>query len=223
MDNPPGTFPACHIARLPYELRQRIFGYALKQKGTVGLRTPVWDDGSAFKQPLFGVCHSFRDEALEAFYTTNTFLWHIHRPQHVGARPDADPSKYPLEVEDLKHIMTPSLPWHYPRLMKDLRRLALNVFLPSNTDYEAWSTTFPQELQSLVASMGKSAGLRELQITIITGYWRSDEALPLAYLNTMGFLGRLRVFGAVKVRFQPSRRASSESINSLGLEKKIKA
>lgn len=223
MDDSTETPQVCHLARLPYELRQRIFGYALQQKGTIGLQTPAWDHVSAFKQPLFAVCKSFRDEALESFYKTNTFLWHVHRPRNVDARPDSDPSKYPLGIDGSTFAITPSLPWHYPRLMKDLRRLALNIFMPSDQDPEAWKTTFPEELRSLIAALSNSNGLKMLTVTIVTGYWRNGKPLPSAELDIMSILGQLSVSGSVKVRCQPSYWECSESIYSLGLEKRIRA
>ena len=53
---------------LPYELRQRVLHYALKQRGTIELQHPVWAGLDIFCQPLFQVCHVLRNEALDAFY-----------------------------------------------------------------------------------------------------------------------------------------------------------
>lgn len=214
----------CHLARLPFELRQRILAYALHDKGTMGLQSPTWDHGSAFKEPLFTVCRSTRSEAIEAFYKTNTFLWHIHRPQNVDAKPDSDPSVYPLEINDPNFTIAPSLPWHYPHLKRDLRHLALNIFMPSDLDPNAWLMAFPLELKALVTTLNEGGSkLKSLKLTIITGYWRNEQPLPPENLETMSILGQLNVSGKVKVRCQPSYWPCSESVYSLGLEEKIRA
>lgn len=228
MAGSPATADSCHFANLPYELRQRIFSYALQQKGTIGMQTPIWDNGSAFTQPLFAVCRSFRDEALEAFYKTNTFVWHVHRPQNpseVCASPDSRPSEYPLDLPEPGHTLTltPSLPWHYPRLLKELRHLIINVFLPSDLDPDAWATTFPQQLRALVTALDRGSRLSELQVSIITGHWRNGRLLPSVHLQTLDILSKMRVAGSVRVRLRPSTGPCATSVTALGLEGKIKA
>lgn len=221
------TTDVCHIAKLPYELRDRIFQYALQQKGTIGLQTPTWDNGSAFTQPLFAVCRTLRDEALEAFYKSNAFLWSVHRPRKPGARPTSDPSSYPLQLEagTEHHRLTCSLPWHYPRLMQDLRHLFINVSLPSHQDPVAWSTTFPQELQALVTALDRGVRLKSLHITVLTAQWKSGGPLPEPYREVLGILAQLRVSGIVKVQVVPrgTEGRCAASVYSLLLGEKIKA
>lgn len=210
----------CHLARLPYELRQRILKHALKHPGTIGLQTPIWDDGSTFQQPLFAVSRSIRDEALEAFYKINTFLWHVHRPTPGnGARGDSDPVKYPLPA-DINLLLTPSLPWHYPTLMKDLRYLVINVFLPSDTDPATWSKSFAQQLRSLVAALDAGKRLNTLRLTFITGPWRQSEALPTPLMEALRVLADLRCQEGVIVRVRPGPSQIADDIYSLGLGRK---
>lgn len=212
----------CHLARLPYELRQRIFRHALQQPGTVGLQTPVWDDGSTFTQPLFVVCESFRDEALEAFYKTNSFLWHVNRTEkHPDARPDSDPSHYPLQTA-IPAVMTPSLPWHYPRLMKDLRYLVLNVHVPSQNDTEAWSTTLPEQLERFVTALDKGSKLKELLVTIISRGRFYDPYLPDSYKDALLILGKIRVDGNVKARTRGFYKQLTADIRALYLDEQIR-
>lgn len=228
MAGSPARADTCHFTHLPYELRQRIFSYALQQKGTVGMQTPIWDSGDAFTQPLFAVCRAFRDEALEAFYKTNTFLWQVHRPRNssdlYARSDDSDPSKYPLDPLDSGQslTLTPSLPWHYPRLLKELRHLVINVFLPSDLDPDAWATTFPRQLHALVAALDQGHRLAELQVSIITGHWRNGRLLPSVHLETMNILAQMRVSGSVRVRLRPSQGPCAASISRLDLERKIR-
>lgn len=212
----------CHFARLPYELRQRIFAYALRQKGTIALQRPVWDVSAPFEQPLFTVCRSFRDEALEAFYKTNSFLWQVNRPQGAGGRLDSNPTEYPL-FSHANEDVTPALPWHYPRLMQDLRCVFINVFLPAAVEKTAWPTSLAQQLESVVVALERGCRLRELQVTFITYSPAFGGSLNSAQRETLRGLAKMRVPGFVKVRTRPAALWFSREIDAVVTAEQMRA
>ncbi|KAK3714251.1 hypothetical protein LTR37_007837 [Vermiconidia calcicola] len=186
----------CHISKLPYELRQRIFRYTLRQNGTVEMQIPTWTDRESYTQPLFYVCRWLRGEALEAFYKVNTFVWAVARCGNTGVYLSSDPSKYPLDAGNWS-TLTPALPWHYPRLLEDLRYLVLNFHVPSSGDAHAWSTVFPQQLQSVITALRSRRKLRELQITFLMSYPSHNPSLSSEKINILNTLSELRVSATV--------------------------
>lgn len=211
-----GVSNTCHLARLPYELRQRITKYALEKKGSIGIQTPTWDHGSSFGEPMFAVSRTLRDEALEAFYQTNTFVWNVNRGHSPGAQPDSDPSTYPLEPKGVQHALTPSLPWYYPHLLKNLRYLIINVCIPPNRDAMAWSMTFPLQLRSLVEALNGGSKLKRLRICASTGHWDSAFPPDEAQVDCLRLLFQWRAAGNFGMLALPSGNELSAAIRSLG-------
>ncbi|KAK3704885.1 hypothetical protein LTR37_013576 [Vermiconidia calcicola] len=212
----------CHISKLPYELRQRIFRYTLRQKGTVEMQTPTWTDRESFTQPLFYVCRWLREEALEAFYKVNTFVWAIARCGNTGVYLSSDPSKYPLGEGNCS-ALTPALPWHYPRLLEDLRYLVLNLHVPSNEDIHAWTTVLPQQLQSVTTALKSRRKLRQLQITFLMSHRSHDQSLSSEQIDVLNTLSELCVSATVNVRIRPAHTPATSAIHALDLPTKIRA
>ncbi|EMC95537.1 hypothetical protein BAUCODRAFT_24585 [Baudoinia panamericana UAMH 10762] len=222
---------------LPYELRERIFHAALQQSGTIELQYPLWAGRSTFIQPLFHVCRSLRDEVVQAFYQTNVFLWVID-----SAAPRGDPSEYP-EADDDPHqqwrlnpesvlgpgeqALTRPVPWLYPHLRQHLRRLHVNVYLPSNligdlVACQHWQHDFPQALEKLVSYLDRGERLKELQI-LFTAPKRFNTRFPLAgeQVKALEILAQMRVRGSIRVLYKWGFKEVQESIEALRLEQRI--
>lgn len=214
--------PSASFLDVPYELRQRILSFALKQKGTIELQHPVWGGQAIFAQPLFQVCRFLRDEALQAFYETNCFLWIVDSGQQRARR--SDPADYPSMTQDpcydvvrvhqaMKAPLTPALPWKYPHLKKHLRHLNLNIYVNNYTD-------FSQQLTRLVETLDLGRKLLELHVLFTSGSLRTyvwkDQ------LKEIEVLAKMEVRGIVKVQTRNIEEAH-RTIGSLGLERRMKA
>jgi len=221
---------------LPYELRQRILTLALKQKGTIELQHPVWAGKDVFAQPLFQVCRLLRDEALQAFYETNCFLWIID--SSVTHR--SDPAVYASITGDARQPedgsvpssktspLTPTLPWQYPHLKKHLRHLNLNIYLPSNlvadlAAAQAWFTEFPQQLERMIKALDCGCRLAELHTLLTAKRFNTRIALAGEQLKALNVLTQMKVRGSVKVQTRYDFKEVKASIASLELERRMKA
>ena len=220
MDQPHADENKCHIASLPYELRQRIFRFALQEISPLELQTPLWAERKTFTCPLFQVCRPYRDEALEAFYKTNIFFWTIYLEETIhkaNGFTHSDPTKYPIAREASGDPLTPTLPWYYPRLMQDLRRLHLKLYLPRNTDVEAWDK-FSSNLRALVKALGTDAKLRTLiMVTFIPSGPVRDSGLSHAQKETLSLLGQIGVREPLIVTVRPRVGKVVEDIMALDL------
>ncbi|KAK5168846.1 uncharacterized protein LTR77_006155 [Saxophila tyrrhenica] len=84
------------VLNLPYELRQRILRYAThRHEGWFDIQSTKVSQDMKFRSgslcAIFAVSRSLRDEALEAFYSINSFLWTIE----VDNETRSDPCDYP--------------------------------------------------------------------------------------------------------------------------------
>ncbi|KAK5682725.1 hypothetical protein LTS10_005855 [Elasticomyces elasticus] len=130
---------------LPYELRKKIL--------TLAVRRPAWQPiklqpprSNAHDNALFSASRALREESLEPFFRLNTCLWTINfkddqriDPAGYESMKDSDFAQCSSHDPLLSGGLTPSLPWNYPYLKRDLRRLDVNIYLPSNTaSKESW-------------------------------------------------------------------------------------
>jgi hypothetical protein len=224
------------LLQLPYEIRQVIFQYALRQKGTIELQHPFWAHPSPFPQPLFQLCRLLCDEALRAFYESNTFLWVIdldtpHRSDpctYAGMGGTAD--RWPDSVNALATGLTPGVPWAYPHLRKHLRHLNLNIYLPTNKALTSevdrlWFIEFAQCLRKLVVALDHGRTLTDLQL-LFTANRNFDAwtALTSAQLKVISeALSLMEVKGNVAVLTRFDLRGAKSSIAGLCLEQHMRA
>jgi len=223
------------LLTLPYELRQRILHFALARKGTVELQTPLWAERATFTHPLFHTTRALRTEALQAFYETNTFLWIVDSLAGLSAR--SDPTEYPLnstfdpqslDGNDGPYPLIPAVPWRYPHLLKHLRRLQLNIYLPSNLTADvasgrAWLETLPAALQRLVDALDQGRRLEELHVLLTAKRFSGRVALAGEQLKAIDVLARMRVRGVVRVQTRFDFKEVKTSIETLEWEKRMKA
>ncbi|KAF2160598.1 hypothetical protein M409DRAFT_28984 [Zasmidium cellare ATCC 36951] len=208
---------------LPTELRQSILGHALRQRGTLELQHPVWAGLQDFCQPLFHVCRSLRQEALEAFYGTNDFLWIIDTEHRLRS----DPSTYPAPatvVDKGKHIqpfidspLTPLLPWEYPHLLYHLRHLQINLYLPQESDASALHS----RLEALVKATDHGKRLAEFHV-LITGKRRGAQMpLTTGERSALEVLAQMEVRGSVEVQTRYYFRAVNAGVQVLDLQRRM--
>lgn len=222
-----GTSPRMEAAKvsqsrllgLPYELRQRIFRLALKQRGTVELQHPLWAEKQVFAQPLFQLCKALRNEALEAFYKANSFLWIVEVDNHVRS----NPAHYNHDSSAVKPpVLVPALPWQYPQLLGHLRQLHLNIYLPSDQDADAWSIGFAKLLSELIQALDYGRRLRSLQVLLTTKRYHTKMPLSSSQRNVLDSLSQMKVRGKVQVRMRYDFGEVKASIESLNLEKRMR-
>ncbi|TKA27034.1 hypothetical protein B0A50_05225 [Salinomyces thailandicus] len=222
---------------LPYELRQQILAYALEQQGTIELQTPVWASKTVFTQPLFEVSGEMRNEALQAFYENNHFLWIIDL-----SIDRSDPARYASMAggeDEVDHReqgsgrqkpLTPGLPWEYPHLKKHLRCLHVNIYLPSNligdtSAAQSWLTGMPERLPSLVNALDRGRRLWDLTVLITANTKRFNTRISLEgeQLKALEVLAGMEVKGNVKVRTRYDFKSVKASIDGLQLERRMRA
>lgn len=212
------TGPRSRLLRLPYELRQRILRHALKHRGTIELQKPIWSAEGFFTQPVFFVCRSLRDEALEAFYKTNTFLWIIE----IDHETRSDPAQYPLHpVQEQPRSLTPFWPWYYPHLLKHLRHLQLNIYLPSDLNKRAWSVTLPELLSELVNALDHGSRLLDLNILFTAKRYNARIPLSQEQMNVLDVLSGMKVRGRVQIKTRYDFREVRRTIEILQLENRM--
>ncbi|KAI7210795.1 hypothetical protein KC333_g8029 [Hortaea werneckii] len=233
------TSVTSHLLNLPRELRHRILLFTLKQPGNIELQHPMWASKGHYAQPVFQVSRLLRCEALQAFYEGNSFLWILD----LLAVERSDPSRYiSMSSDETQHDATPAqnstsppslipvLPWEYPFLRNHLRHLHLNIYLPSNltgdfTASQAWLTAMPIQLKRLVEVLDHGRRLQDLTVLVTANTKRFNTRISLEseQLKALDVLGEMEVRGHVSIRTRHDFRAARVSVDSLGLEKKMKA
>ncbi|KAI7190859.1 hypothetical protein D0869_10015 [Hortaea werneckii] len=227
-----------HLLNLPRELRHRILLFTLEQLGNIELQQPMWASKGYYAQPVFQVSRLLRREALQAFYEGNCFLWILD----LLAVERSDPSRYVSMTSDetkddaktsqnsMLPALIPVLPWEYPFLRTHLRHLHLNIYLPSNLsgDFnasQAWLTEMPIHLKRLVEVLDHGRRLQDLTVLVTANTKRFNTRISLEgeQLKALEVLSEMEIRGNVSIRTRHDFRAARVSIDSLGLEKKMKA
>jgi hypothetical protein len=208
------------LLSLPYELRQQILRFCLLESGTIELQRPLWVGHETFTQPLFRTSKQLREEALEAFYKANTFVWVVD----VGKKPDrTDPATYPLaHAGGSSRTAMSALPWYYPKLLQHLRHLRLNVYLPPSDSEDAWFYPLKEALARLVIATDQGRRLNTLQVLFISRFYRVNT-LSTTQLDVLGTLAEMKVPGRVELVTRYDLEGVKASIDSLQLEKKMRA
>lgn len=214
------------LLSLPYELRQNIFSFAVKDIGTIELQKPTWSYlQPQFEEGIFITSRQLRDEALEAFYKCNTFLWIIDfsQPTKNPRSEMSDPSTYPERHETA--AVTPAMPWYYSRLMQHLRDVELNIYLPPTQDEATWFSGFQNALANLVEALDCGSRLWNFSISFSSrAFDASSQVLSRRQCEVLDVLSRMEVPGKVSVRtVRRDIRGIRASVEALQLGKRMKA
>ena len=223
------------LMTLPHETRQRILRYALNQLGTTELQKPLRPKREEFKledtnefnrpfcaerdgyaQPLFQVCRSLRDEALEAFYKENAFMW-------IVGGSWSDPSQYPLRstTEDSPPL-TSALPWRYPQLLNHLRHVYLNIYLPPDRNARRWRDLHTN-LSRVVQALDNGRKLHSFNVLLKSGLHNTrDNPLRSHQRAALDTLAQMKVQGSVQVKLRYGLQELEAGIKSLELENRMK-
>ncbi len=220
------TMPAAvvkHFALLdlPTELRLRILKYATyqNQHGTIEIQTPVWTIRDKYDGAVFAVCRSLRDEALEAYYNTNFFLWNVS----VDDSRRSDPCDYPQAWQQQQGSMTSATPWRYPLLFKHLRHLYLNMWFPKQSDKKAWLTTLPAQLDKVLRVLDCGKQLFTLHVNLTTNFFPEPAVLNKRGKTALKVLSRFEVKGSVTLSMSFHCNNCRRDIRALGLASKMQA
>ena len=90
------------------------------------------------------------------------------------------------------------LPWHHPSLMKDIRHLRIDLYLPDPYKRELWTDTLAKQLSSLIISVGNGTKLKDMKVLIAT--WHRFRELTEWQTEVLGLLGQFSVRGHTQVR-----------------------
>ncbi|KAI7198538.1 hypothetical protein KC343_g1227 [Hortaea werneckii] len=225
-----------YLLNLPRELRHRILLFTLEQHGNIEVQQPMWASKGYYAQPIFQVCRLLRREALQAFYEGNCFLWIIDL-----AVERSDPSKYVSMISETEQdqkafqsstmtSLIPVLPWEYPYLRNHLRHLHVNIYLPSNLigdvrASQSWLAEMPTRLKQFVEVLDQGERLQDLTVLVTANTRRFNTRISLEgeQLKALDVLSEMEIKGNVSIRTRHDFRAAKVSIDSLDLEKKMKA
>ncbi|KAM0722373.1 hypothetical protein Q7P37_001814 [Cladosporium fusiforme] len=219
---------------LPAELREQIIGQVVYNRGTMELQYPIWADKSVFVPPIFQVCKPLREDAIQAFYRVNVFTW-VMEPEGVRILPPseeksdrADPTKYPLDPASTttkeygpSGPLVSSLPWQYPFMASNLRRLRLNLFLPPQHQISLWTDRFAKQLVRFVSCTEQGHKLKDFKLLI--GTWHSLRDLGEPQQNVLGILENLELRGLVQVRTRSLDQQGKTVVQMLDLERRMRA
>ena len=210
------------LLSLPYELRANILLPLLNHKGTIELQQPIWADKSVFVHPLTQVCHCLRAQTIALFYQANVFVW-VLDPEEDSK---SDPTTYPVDdlASNRARLSGPLdsvVPWRYPHLMRDIRHIRLNIYLPTSHDKKAWAETFPQRLKGFVRVLEQGRRLKDLRVLV--GTWYTLLNLSESQKAAFDVLEQMQVRGLVQVRAKNIYKETRESFRALELERRMKA
>jgi len=105
------------------------------------------------------------------------------------------------EASDFKQahadLPVPTSPWHRTNIMKDIRHLRVDLYLPDPYNRRLW-TTFAKHLTSLIISADNGTKLKDMRILIAT--WHRFRELTEWHAEVLDSLGQFRVRGHTQVR-----------------------
>lgn len=214
---------------LPFELRNYILTLVLRQTGTIELQHPLWAGLQVFAQPLFKVNRSVRDEALDAFYEVNDFLWVIDTEHRMRS----DPARYPEATNSIPNgkfnggnirpeigsPLTPVFPWEFPRLWKCLRRLQVNVYLP----HGKCAFALQESLRDLVRVLDRGRRLAAFHLLVTTKGSVSRNSWDVgACCEALEVLADMVVRGSVEVQTRHYPIEIRRGVWNLNLSRRMK-
>ena len=209
------------LLALPYELRQRILRFALKQRGSVELQRPLWAGHEEFVQPLFMTNKQIRIEALEAFYKVNAFTWGINTCDQIRS----NPAQYPLSDNRFGDAsILPAIPWHYPYIHQHLRHIYLSIYLPSLGMEAAQCAGYTAILSEMVAALDKGKRLRNMSISFVTVRSYTWASLSMSsMLGMLKILTEMEIPGRISINTRNLIGDAKEGVLALDLESNMAA
>lgn len=89
-------------------------------------------------------------------------------------------------------------PWYLPGLMKDLRHVRIDLFLPDPYKRRLWTDTLAKQLTGLIVSVANGRKLKDLRILIAT--WHRFRELTDWQTDVLRLLEQFSVRGHTQVR-----------------------
>ncbi|KAK4958986.1 hypothetical protein LTR10_003785 [Elasticomyces elasticus] len=190
---------------LPYELRKKILDLAVRRPAwpPIELQPPR---SNAHDNALFSASRALREESLKPFFRLNTCLWTIdfkdaQRIDPAGYESMKDSDFAQCSSHDPLHSigLTPSLPWNYPYLKRDLRRLNVDIYLPSNTaPKESWEMV-RRDLERMVCALDYGRRLEHLYISFAMIIHSQHKPLMEEQLAALDTLAGIKPRGCVHI------------------------
>jgi hypothetical protein len=91
-----------------------------------------------------------------------------------------------------------SQPWYIPDIMKDLRHLRVDLFLPDPYRRELWTDALAKQLTGLIVAVSNGGKLKDLRVLIAT--WHRFRELADWQTEVLSLLGQFSVRGHTQVR-----------------------
>lgn len=212
------------LLRLPLELRQRILHFALgitDDSKSLYFTKSMKSDG--WNPAVFRVCRSLRDEALEAFYQTNSFTFVIG-PHATGI---SNPLTYPHSVEHSSGTppLESALPWQYPYIFSNLRHLHLDVYVTciSDDQEDYWTGELNSRLDKLIDLFERGHKLRELHLTVHAYCIVEPPALTPELTAPLDKLAALQIRGELEVELATNDNLSEKIFNDMNLKARLRS
>ncbi|GAB7332233.1 hypothetical protein MBLNU13_g04085t1 [Cladosporium sp. NU13] len=209
------------LLSLPYELREQILISLLCKNGSIKLQHTT-DNKSALTPPISQVCRLLREEVIRVFYKVNTFTLTIdpeatELADHVCCLPNTEASGLGQAYDDRPE---PMLPWHRPALMRDIRHLRVDLYLPDPYKRKLWTDTLAKQLTSLAISVGKGTKLKDMRVLIAT--WHRFRELAEWQAEMLGLLEQMSVRGHTQVRTRSLDGKLRAALHDLDLTSKMR-
>ena len=112
------------------------------------------------------------------------------------------------------------LPWHRPALLKDIRHLRVDLYLPDPYQRRLWTNTFAKQLSSLAISVGNGTKLKDMRVLFAT--WHRFRELAEWQAEVLGLLGQLSVRGHTQVRTRSLDGKLRAALQTLDLTSKLR-
>jgi hypothetical protein len=138
-----------------------------------------------------------------------------------------DPSSFPEERcdDNAKHYgpsgsLISSLPWQHPDMLRNLRHLRLNLYLPPQHNIALWSGKFGKQLSQFVEAVDHGRRLQDFKV--LFGTWHKIRELGGPQTAALSILERMQVRGTVQVRTRSLDRDGKAFVQRLDLERRMR-
>lgn len=135
----------------------------------------------------------------------------------VYCLPDTEESGLGQAYDDRSESM---MPWHCPALMKDIRHLRIDLYLPDPYKRKLWTDTFAKQLSSMIISVGNGTKLKDIRVLIAT--WHRFRELTEWQTEVLGLLGKFSVRGHTQVRTRSLDGKLRATLQDLDLTSKLR-
>ena len=136
---------------------------------------------------------------------------------HVYHLADTEASDFGQAHADLPVSM---LPWHGPSIMKNIRHLRIDLYLPDPYNRRLWTDTLAKQLTSSVISVSNGTRLRDVRVLIAT--WHRFRELTEWQAEVLVLLEQLSVRGHTQVRTRSLDGKLRAALQDLDLTSKLR-